>query len=102
MSSLAHSPEGQASPLLWQKNDKNLSRGGAEEESEVEEDDGSPKGLPLELDEDPVDGLPDAENEFAAPLALTVVGRNTAEMELRSANKSSEFLRNCTYASLLR
>lgn len=63
----------------------------------MEEDDGSPKGLPLELDDDdPVDGLPDAENEFAAPLALTVVGRNTAEIELRLPNKSLEFLRNCT------
>jgi hypothetical protein len=73
-----------------------LSSGGADEDCpEVEEEEGgSPKGFPLPEDEVPDELELDGENEFAAPTALTFVGRNTAEIEVKSLNKSLEFLRN--------
>lgn len=73
-----------------------MARGGAEEDCPLElvEEDGSPKGFPLP-DDDPVVGFPpEGEKEFEEPIALTSVGRNTAEIEIKSLNKSSEFLRN--------
>jgi hypothetical protein len=67
-----------------------LSSEGADEDPELEEADGSPKGLPE------LDGLPElvGVNEFAEPTVTTLVGRKTAEIELKSLNKSFEFLRN--------
>lgn len=59
-----------------------------------EEEGGSPKGFPFPEDEVPDEVELEGGNEFAAPTALTFVGRNTAEIEVKSLNKSLEFFRN--------